>query len=359
MDRWLHSLAGWTLAMAVPAAFAHAPVPAAAPPGPRLEFDQLSLSLPAGQPAPPPEAFEQQYAAALQALQASPSPTSPEQMRAWTADMPAPSSSASLAHQRERMVAAGVGEMAQGLALRSVPLLGSAAQMVEQGVGRHVEERRMQRMQAIVARQGAWVQAMLARPRLVHVSVWGDRVRVEDRDGGEVLLILPTQRVLLDAASRTYRLLPPLPPLPGEACNAPAREVTAQETRMIDGVAARGYRYRQSRLQPGTGQAREVSYLRYVGDQALPDLAQRAASASTCPAGSIAAASVPGHDRLVLYEAAMVAATDPGGTPPAAAALTALLDRTSVLWRGHLHPLDEGARGRFEIPADYRPAPSP
>ena len=362
MERWLRNLAGLPLAVAALATAAHASAPAAAT-GPRLAFDLLSLSLPATQPAPPPEAFEQQYAAALRILRDTPSPTSPDQLQALAQGLPAPSTSASLAHQRARMYAAGAGEMVQGLALRNVPVLGTAAEMVEQGVSRHAQERRMAAIQAQVARQNAWAQALLARPRLLHVALWDDRVRVENLDGGQVLLILPKQgqRVLLDPASRTYRLWPAMPATPaGSGCDSPAQDVTTLDPRDIDGTSARGYRFRLAESEPLTDRTTQASHVRYVSDLAVPaQVMQLASPATTCPPDSPAATSVPGQGHLVLYEATVPTTTDNGNLPPEQAAWAPMLNRTRVLWRGHLHALTDEDRERFAIPPDYRPAASP
>ncbi|MEI7037897.1 hypothetical protein [Fulvimonas yonginensis] len=360
MDRWLRKLAGLPLAAATLPAFAQAPAPAGAA-GPHLEFDQLSLSLPVTQAVPPPDAFEQQYLVAVRTLHDTRSPTSLQQLQALARGLPAPGTSVSLARERAGIVAAGVGEMAQGLALRNVPLLGAAADMVEQDVRRHAEQRQLAAMQARVARQNAWAQALLARPRLLHVALWDDRVRVDDLDGGQVLLILPAQgrRLLLDPASRTYRRLPAVPAPAVTACDSPARDVAALDNRSIDGVVAHGYRFRLAESQPFGDRVADDGHVRYVSDLALPaQVLQLLPDGAPCPPDSAAAASMPGHGRLVLYEAIVPSRGD-ASLSPEPAALAPMLERTRVLWRGHLHALTEADRDRFAVPPDYRPADPP
>src|SRR5690242_11009495 len=128
-------LAGLVLAGCFSPAFAQVAASSSGSPAPQpptlLQFDQLRVSVPAGQPLPPPDAFEAQYANVQQVLKGD----TEEQMRKAVAEfqarMPKPGSTD---HAMARANIEGAGSMAEGLVLSRVPVVGMVVETVQGGI---------------------------------------------------------------------------------------------------------------------------------------------------------------------------------------------------------------------------------
>lgn len=335
---------------------AAAGVPSSQPP--MLQFDQLRVSVPAGQPLPPPDAFEQQYASAQQMLKGDTMDQVNQAVAEFQAKMPKPGS---MDHAVARANLEGAGEMAEGLVLSRVPVVGMVVETVQGGITSEVRKKHVEHQLEAIQQYSQAMMSLYQRPQLLHVSAWGDRLRVEDADTGEISLVQPDRqrRVVLTPFDKSYVIQP----LAGDvsfsqfSCDAAPTEVKALGSTQIADVPVQGYRYKE----PGRsadGNATSITVTRYVSAYTLPLESMNALRGTDCAADSASVRNTPGGaDHLVVYAGyahdAPVLDNHPEETPEA---MMEMMSGQTVLWRGHLHtaPADPAL---FEIPADYKPAP--
>jgi hypothetical protein len=172
---------------------------AAGTPAPRsatlLQFDQLRVSVPAGQPLPPPDAFEQQYASVQQMLKTDTTDQVNQAVGEFRAKMPKPGS---MDHAVARANIEGAGEMAEGLVLSRVPVVGMVVETVQGGITSEVRKKHVEHQLQAIQQYSQAMMSLYQRPQLLHVSAWGDRLRVEDADTGEISLVQPDrQRIVV------------------------------------------------------------------------------------------------------------------------------------------------------------------
>jgi len=334
---------------------------AASPPAPQpqmlLQFDQLRVSVPAGQSLPPPDAFEQQYASAAQMLKGD----SLDQINQATAEfrskLPKPGSTD---HAMARANIEGAGEMAEGLVLSRVPVVGMVVETVQGGITSEVRKKHIEHQIQAIQQYSQTMLSLYQRPQLLHVSAWGDRLRVEDADTGEITLVQPDRqrRVVLTPFDKSYVIQP----LAGDvsfsqfSCDAAPADVKALGSTQIADVPVQGYEYREPGQSPD-GDGREITVTRYVSAYTLPLESMNALRGTDCAADSASVRNTPGGaDHLVVYAGYAHDAPEldnhPQETPEA---MMEMMSGQTVLWRGHLHtaPADPAL---FEIPPDYKPA---
>lgn len=323
-----------------------------------LQFDQLRVSVPAGQPLPPPDAFERQYASVQQILKGD----SLDQLRQASAEfqskMPKPGS---MDHAVARANIEGVGEMAEGAVLSRVPVVGMVVETVQGGITSEVRKKHIEHQLQAIQQYSQSVMSLFQRPQLLHVSAWGNRLRVEDADTGEVTLLQPDRqrKVVLTPFDKTYVI----EPLAGDvsfsqfSCDAAPADVKVLGSTQIAGVPVQGYRYRQPG-QSATGDATEITVTRYVSDYTLPPASVNALQGTDCTEDSASVRDAPGGaDHLVVYVGYAHDAPELDNHPrESPQAMMEMMSGQTVLWHGHLHtaPADPAL---FEIPADYKPAP--
>lgn len=324
-----------------------------------LQFDQLRVTVPAGQPLPPPDAFEQQYARAEQLLKGD----SLDQIREASAKLqsrlPKPGSTD---HALARANVEGAGEMAEGLVLRRVPVVGMVVEAVQGGVTSEVRKKHVEHELEAIQQYSQTMLALYQRPQLLHVSVLGNRLRVEDADTGEITLVQPDRQrtVLLTPIDKTYTIQP----LTGVSfsqfsCDAAPTDVQTLRSTQIADVPAQGYRYKEPGESPD-GSAMVITVTRYVSGYTLPLASMNALQGTDCAADSARARNAPGGaDHLALYTSfAHPASSMKEMSKEAPQVAMEMMSPQSVLWRGHLHTAPADA-ALFEIPADYKPAPPP
>jgi len=331
----------------------------AAPASALLQFDQLRVMIPAGQPLPPPDAFEQQYASAEQLLKGDTLDQIREASAKFQSRLPKPGSTD---HALARANVEGAGEMAEGLVLSRVPVVGMVVEAVQGGVTSEVRKKHVEHELQAIQQYSQTMLALYQRPQLLHVSVLGNRLRVEDADTGEITLVQPDRqrRVVLTPFDKTYTIQP----LAGVSfsqfsCDAAPTDVQTLRSTQIVGVPAQGYRYKESGESPD-GSAMVITVTRYVSGYTLPLASMNALQGTDCAADSARARNAPGGaDHLALYTS--FAHTVPamrGLSQEAPPVAMEMMSPQSVLWRGHLHTAPADA-ALFEIPADYKPAPPP
>ncbi|MGN6313193.1 MAG: hypothetical protein ACTHMO_05455 [Rhodanobacteraceae bacterium] len=364
MKRFTSSILGLSLGAACVPLFAQvaATSSGANTPAPQpqmlLQFDQLRVSVPAGQPLPPPGAFEQQYTSAQQLLKGD----SMEQMRQASAELrsklPKPGSTD---HALARANIEGAGEMAEGLVLSRVPVVGMVVETVQGGITSEVRKKHVEHELQAIQQYSQTVMSLYQRPQLLHVSAWGGRLRVENADTGEITLVQPDRqrRVVLTPFDKSYVIQP----LAGDvsfsqfSCDAAPTDVKALGSTRIADVPVQGYEYREPGQSPN-GDGTEIAVTRYVSAYTLPLESMNALRGTDCAADSASVRNAPGGaDHLVVYAGYAHNAPElnnhPQETPEA---MMEMMSGQTVLWRGHLHvaPADPAL---FEVPADYKPAP--
>jgi hypothetical protein len=325
--------------------------------GTMLQFDQLRVSVPAGQPLPSPDAFEQQYANVQQILKGD----SLDQMRQASAEFRTKMPKAgSMDHAVARANIEGAGEMAEGAVLSRVPVVGMVVETVQGAITSEVRKKHEEHINEAVQQYSQSVMSLFQRPQLLHVSAWGNRLRVENADTGEVTLVQPDRRrrVVLTPFDKTYVIQP----LAGDVsfsqfdCGAAPTDVKALGSEEIAGVAVQGYRYRQPG-QPSAGDATEIIVTRYVSDYALPLASVNALEGTDCAEDSASVRDAPGGaDHLVVYAGYAHDAPKLDNHPEQSPqAMMEMMSGQSVLWHGHLRtaPADPAL---FEIPPGYQPA---
>lgn len=331
-----------------------------------LQFDQLRLMVPAGQPLPPPDAFEQQYAAAQQALKADPREQEDQQLAQLRGKFPTAATIRRMEVRGE--VSSGIAEGAFAAQMLNLlpriavpPVVGEIGLPVAEGIHSEVQRKHEEHLEQAMQQYMRIAMALFSRPQLLHVSVLGDRLRVENADTGGIVLVQPDRQrmVLLEPPDKTYTIQP----LAGSAfpqsdCDAAPVNVSPLGPARVAGVPAQGYRFDERENSPAGG-AMDVTITRYVSDYTLPPDAMKALLGTNCAPDSGAMRNAPGGaDHLAVYSAfahaAVPAAAASQGMPPG---LGAMMSPQFVLWRGHLHtaPVDPVL---FEIPADYKPAPA-
>jgi hypothetical protein len=334
---------------------------AAGTPAPRsatlLQFDQLRVSVPAGQPLPPPDAFEQQYASVQQMLKTDTTDQVNQAVGEFRAKMPKPGS---MDHAVARANIEGAGEMAEGLVLSRVPVVGMVVETVQGGITSEVRKKHVEHQLQAIQQYSQAMMSLYQRPQLLHVSAWGDRLRVENVDTGEISLVQPDRQriVVLTPFDKSYTIQP----LAGASfsqfsCDVAPAGVDALGSTQIADVPAQGYRYKE----PGKsadGDAMSITVTRYVSDYTLPLQTMEALTGTDCAATSAGVQDAPGGaDHLALYASFAHAVPGMKGLSEQAPQIAmGMMSPQTVLWRGHLHtaPADPAL---FEIPADYKPAP--
>jgi len=322
-----------------------------------LQFDQLRVSVPAGQPLPPPDAFEQQYASATQMLKGNTTDQVNQAVAEFRSKMPKPGS---MDHAMARANIEGAGEMAEGLVLSRVPVVGMVVETVQGGITSEVRKKHVEHQLQAIQQYSQTMLSLYQRPQLLHVSAWGDRLRVEDADTGEITLVQPDRRrrVVLTPFDKSYVIQP----LAGDvsfsqfSCDAAPADVKALGSTQIADVPVQGYEYREPGQSPD-GDGREITVTRYVSAYTLPLESMNALRGTDCAADSASVRNTPGGaDHLVVYAGYAHDAPEldnhPQETPEA---MMEMMSGQTVLWRGHLHtaPADPAL---FEIPPDYKPA---
>ncbi|HXS73127.1 MAG TPA: hypothetical protein VN725_03720 [Rhodanobacteraceae bacterium] len=321
-----------------------------------LQFDQLRVAVPAGQPLPPPDAFEQQYVSVQQILKGD----SLDQINRATAELraklPKP---ASMDHAVARANVEGAGEMAEGLVLSRVPVVGMVVETVQGGITSEVRKKHVEHQIQAIQQYSQTMLSLYQRPQLLHVSAWGDRLRVEDADTGEITLVQPDRqrRVVLTPFDKSYVIQP----LAGDvsfsqfSCDSAPADVKALGSTQIADVPVQGYEYREPGQSPD-GNGREITVTRYVSTYTLPLESMNALRGTDCAADSASVRNTPGGaDHLVVYAGYAHDAPELDNhaqeTPEA---MMEMMSGQTVLWRGHLHtaPADPAL---FEIPPDYKP----
>ncbi|MGN6729447.1 MAG: hypothetical protein ACTHJG_06405 [Rhodanobacteraceae bacterium] len=322
-----------------------------------LQFDQLRMSVPAGQSLPPPDAFERQYANAAQMLKGNTTDQVNQAVAEFRSKMPKPGS---MDHAMARANIEGAGEMAEGLVLSRVPVVGMVVETVQGGITSEVRKKHVEHQLQAIQQYSQTMLSLYQRPQLLHVSAWGDRLRVEDADTGEITLVQPDRRrrVVLTPFDKSYVI----EPLAGDvsfsqfSCDAAPADVKALGSTQIADVPVQGYEYREPGQSPG-GDGREITVTRYVSAYTLPLESMNALRGTDCAADSASVRNTPGGaDHLVVYAGYAHDAPEldnhPQETPEA---MMEMMSGQTVLWRGHLHtaPADPAL---FEIPPDYKPA---
>src|SRR5690348_12419284 len=185
---------------------AAAGTPAPQPPT-LLQFDQLRMSVPAGQPLPPPDAFEQQYASVQQLLKGNTTDQVNQAAAEFRSKMPKPGS---MDHAMARANIEGAGEMAEGLVLSRVPVVGMVVETVQGGITSEVRKKHVEHQLQAIQQYSQAMLSLYQRPQLLHVSAWGDRLRVENVDTGEISLVEPDRQriVVLTPFDKSYTIQP-------------------------------------------------------------------------------------------------------------------------------------------------------
>lgn len=322
-----------------------------------LQFDQLRVSVPAGQPLPPPDAFEQQYANVQQLLRGDSEDQIREAAAKFQARMP---KAGSMDHAMARANIEGAGEMAESAVLSRVPVVGMVVETVQGAITSEVRKKHEEHIIEAVQQYSQSMMSLFQRPQLLHVSAWGNRLRVENTDTGEVTLLQPDRRrkIVLTPFDKTYTVEPLTDAISFSqfSCDAAPADVKALGATQIAGVPAQGFRYREPGNSPDDD-ATKITITRYVGDYTLPLASLNALQGTDCAGDSASVRNAPGGaDRLVLYEAhahdAPVLDNHPQEPPEA---MMEMMSGQTVLWHGHLRtaPADPAL---FEIPPGYQPA---
>lgn len=335
--------------------------------GTLLQFDELRVMVPAGQPLPAPEAFEQQYASAEQTLKSQSRDQMNQRLAKLHSRFPDPDS---IRHSVRRGQVLGGIEAGVGLAFFAAGMSGALPDIripesavigvgVGEGIHAEVQRKHLEHVQEAMQQYMQTAMALFSRPQLLHVSAFGDRLRVENADTGEIALVQPDRQriVLLDPASKTYAVQPlDGNPFTQSKCDAMPLDVTSLGSTQVAGVPAQGYRFHERGNSPG-GAAMDVTVTRYVSDYTLPAAAMNALLGVNCAPDSAAMRNAPGGaDHLAVYTGFAHAAPDQAaeqGLPPG---MAGMMSPQFALWRGHLRtaPADPAL---FEIPAGYSPAP--
>ena len=350
----------WVTSSAQVAAGSSGPVATASPaaPGPALQFDQLRILVPAGQPLPAPDAFEQQYASAAQLLKGD----SAEQIRQAQAQLQAklpkvkPESMASI--QAKSAALAGAN-LAEDVALSHVPVVGMVVEAVQGGITSEVRKKHTEHQLQAIMQSSQSMMSLYQRPVLLHVTAWSGRLRFENVDTGEITLVQPDRGrvVVLQPLDKTYAIRPlSFDPLSQFSCTAGPVDLTGLDPMQIASVPLQGFRYHESGRSP-QGSPLDNTVTRYVSGYTLPLESINALEGADCTADSPRVRSAPGGaDHLALYEGYAHAAPQMDGMPDMAQGLMGMMSPQVVLWRGHLHTAPANP-ALFEIPADYKPAP--
>jgi hypothetical protein len=322
-----------------------------------LQFDQLRVSVPVGQSLPPPDAFEQQYASVQQMLKGNTTDQVNQAVAEFRSKMPKPGS---MDHAVARANIEGAGAMAEGLVLSRVPVVGMVVETVQGGITSEVRKKHVEHQLQAIQQYSQTMLSLYQRPQLLHVSAWGDRLRVEDADTGEITLVQPDRRrrVVLTPFDKSYVIQP----LAGDvsfsqfSCDAPPADVKALGSTQIADVPVQGYEYREPGQSPD-GDGRAITVTRYVSAYTLPLESMNALRGADCAAESASVRNTPGGaDHLVVYAGYAHDAPELGNHPQETPeAMMEMMSGQTVLWRGHLHtaPADPAL---FEIPPDYKPA---
>jgi hypothetical protein len=321
-----------------------------------LQFDQLRVSVPAGQPLPPPDAFEQQYASVEQMLKGD----TMDQMRQASAELQAKlPKPGSMDHAVARANIEGAGEMAEGLVLSRVPVVGMVVETVQGGITSEVRKKHVEHQLQAIQQYSQAMLSLYQRPQLLHVSAWGDRLRVENVDTGEISLVQPDRQriVVLTPFDKSYTIQPLANVSFSQfSCDAAPDDVDALGSTRIADVPVQGYRYKEPGKSPD-GNAMAITVTRYVSDYTLPLASINALQGTDCAEDSASVRNAPGGaDHLALYASyAHEASTMKEMSQEAPQVAMEMMSPQSVLWRGHLHttPADPAL---FEIPPGYQPA---
>jgi hypothetical protein len=326
-------------------------------PGPVLQFDQLRILVPAGQPLPPPDAFEQQYASAAQLLKGD----SLEQIRQaqakFQSQMPKPES---IGHMQAKAAVVTGANIAEDVALSHIPVIGMVVESVQGGITSEVRKKHTEHQLQAMMQYSQSMMALYQRPLLLHVSAWNGRLRLENVDTGEITLVQPERQrvVVLQPLDRTYTIQPlEFDPLSRFDCEAAPAGLSELGATQIAGVPLQGFRYHETGRSP-QGTPLDNTVTRYASDYTLPLASIQALEGTDCTADSTRMRDTPGGaDHLALYEGYAHAPAQIQGLPDnMAQGLMGMMSPQTVLWRGHLHtaPADPAL---FEIPAGYKPAP--
>lgn len=350
----------WVPSFAQVAAGSSGPVPtaSAAAPGPALQFDQLRILVPAGQPLPPPDAFEQQYASAEQLLKGD----SAEQIRQAQADLQAKlpkMESESMASAQAKSAALAGANLAEDVALSHVPVVGMVVEAVQGGITSEVRKKHTEHQLQAIMQYSQSMMSLYQRPLLLHVTAWNGRLRLENVDTGEITLVQPDRErvVVLQPLDKTYAIQPlRFDPLSRFSCEATPAGLSELDAMQIASVPAQGFRYHEPGRSP-QGNPLDNTVTRYVSDYTLPLESLNALEGTDCAADSARVRNAPGGaDHLALYEGQAHAAPQMEGMPDMAQGLMGRMAPQIVLWRGHLHAVSVDP-ALFEIPTDYKPAP--
>ncbi|MBS0381308.1 MAG: hypothetical protein JSR56_02645 [Proteobacteria bacterium] len=327
--------------------------------GARFQYDDLRVWLAAGQPAPSPDAFEQQYAAALDHFAHSRSLTElkTDAVAKREAAMKALAAPGMGAHIADMLM----GQIT-GLISQANPIAGMVFGMILGAAKGHgPDQARLE--DTAQAAEGEFRHEEASRPGLRRISVWDHWLRVDDLDDGSAVIVKPDRNeyFLLDTRQKTWVRLPEAP-LTDTArrvrddprrCDYPdpIQQATPLPARELDGHAASGWRSSE-RMQVSPDQVMVTENTFYMADQRIPDDILGALNGiPTCPPGSAARKTSVPDDRVTLYQAMATHWENAHGQRIA----FGQGDTDPVHFEQHLRPLAVGDRDAlFEIPADYR-----
>src|SRR5690348_12446051 len=247
-----------------------------------LQFDQLRTSVPAGQPLPPPDAFEQQYASVQQLLRGDSEDQIREAAAKFQARMP---KAGSMDHAVARANIEGAGEMAESAVLSRVPVVGMVVETVQGAITSEVRKKHEEHINEAVQQYSQSMLSLFQRPQLLHIWAWGNRLRVEDADTGEITLLQPDRgrKIVLTPFDKTYTVEPLTDVVAFSQfnCDAAPAEVKALGSTQIAGVPVQGFRYREPGKAPD-GDATKITVTRYVSDYTLPLASMNALQGTDC-----------------------------------------------------------------------------
>lgn len=357
----LWAAAATALTLVAPCAVAQ--VPGGAPAAARFQYDELTLQVPAGQPPPGPDAFQQRYAQALEHFATSAS------LASLQADAGARRDAALKAlHEPdagERIAGMLTGQVTD-LISRANPIAGMLFGMLMAAARTHggsdvaAAEGAAREGEAKYRAEANW------RPTLRRISVWDRWLRVDDLDDGSAVIHKPDvgEYLVLDTRQKTWVRLGSAPvdevarriaADPQRCTYALHRDTTRIGARGIDGREAEGYRSVE-RNPTGNGATLVLEYTTWVSGQRIPaDILDVMHGFPACPPDSPAARSetVP-DDRVTPYEAVLSRFEDAAGKAlPRPAGSDDTPDQ--VTFEQHLRALTDADRERlFAVPADYR-----
>lgn len=348
------------LALALPAI-------AAAAQGPRIQFLQLAEFVPAGQPVPPPGAFEQEYAKALKA----PKPTPPSKAEA-VAQMAAITTANSLEQRLSGMLTGKLFGFI-GHALSNLnPIAGMAGNMLASSAEGAIDSKAQQaanaQMRSNMTMMNRHNLQRALGPRLIRISVWNNRLRVDSLTDGTAVIYRPDlhRYYLLDTAHKTYKSLPEGPakaPIK-YMCNRKVVESDKLGAVRVAGIDTVGYKtvYGMSAGDmPGGGDMpfdMQAVMTDYIANVDFPyAMFSRAENVGVCPPDSPALQTQRPIDKLAVYSTVRSEVKlKPGAPPQMAAMLSSMrsMQFTSVMWHAHLRTLGAADEKLFEVPKGYK-----